>query len=92
MSEEENVESLRKDIGEKMGRDGEVLHENASASVKAGYRRGIFGFGSNTTPVNFGKGYEQRSDWTCLCDTLNRRYLNRCTVCNLSRNVAQEAS
>lgn len=90
---EQYVEDLRRDIGEKMARDGEDLHENASESVKAGFKRGAIGWGSNTTPRLFGKGGgDTRLDWTCVCGRLNKRYLNRCFDCNLQRGVAQEAN
>ena len=61
MSEAE-VESLRRDIGEKMGRDGEGLHEGASDSAKEGFRRGYLGFGTNVAPRNFGRTGEPRAD------------------------------
>lgn len=59
---ESDVESLRRDIGEKMARDGEGLHEHASDSARAGFRRGAIGFGSNVSPRNFGRTGERRSD------------------------------
>jgi hypothetical protein len=83
MSDE--VESIRKEIGEKMARDGEPLHANASESARDGFRRGAIGWGSNTTPRLFGKGGSELSDWTCVCGRLNRRYLVRCGDCNLHR-------
>ena len=69
---ESDVESLRRDIGEKMGRDGEGLHENASDSVRQGFRRGYLGFGSNVQPRNFGRTGEQRRGWDCVCGHFNR--------------------
>lgn len=59
---ENEVESLRRDIGEKMARDGEGLHENASESVRQGFRRGYIGFGTNVLPKNFGRTGEPRHD------------------------------
>jgi hypothetical protein len=92
MSNEQFVEDLRRDIGEKMARDGETLHENASESVKQGYRRGEIGWGSNTTPRLFGKGGNERTEWTCVCGTLNRRYLVQCSKCGIRKGLAQEAN
>lgn len=66
--DENEVESLRKDIGEKMARDKtDPLSPNASESVKQGYRRGDIGFGSNVTPRKFGKGHPQPRFWLCTC-------------------------
>lgn len=90
---EDHVESLRRDIGEKMARDKEGTPiEGASASLKSGYRRGALGFGSNTQPRKFGKGGDVRTDWTCVCGQENRRYLTRCGMCNLHFSTAREAN
>lgn len=90
MMNEQEVESLRRDIGEKMARDGEPLHEHASDSVKQGFRRGAVGFGSNTTPRNFGKGYDVRTEWRCVCGSINRRYLTQCWVCSTRRTYSED--
>lgn len=90
--QEQDVESLRRDIGEKMARDGEPLHENASDSVKEGYRRGKIGFGSNTTPRNFGKGRDERTPWKCVCEHDNPRYVKRCLQCGVHRAYCEDLS
>ena len=90
--EEQDVESLRRDIGEKMARDGESLHDNASDSVKEGYRRGTIGFGSNTTPRNFGKGRNERKPWKCVCGHDNPRYVKRCMLCNTHQAYSEDLS
>jgi len=90
MSDE--VESLRREIGEKAARDGEALHANASESAKEGYRRGFLGFGSNIMPPKFGKGADTRQPWICVCGHENKRYLNNCWMCNLSKEAAIEAN
>lgn len=66
--DEKEVESLRKDIGEKMARDKtDPLSPDASESVKQGFRRGDIGFGSNVTPKHFGRGRPQPKFWDCVC-------------------------
>ena len=67
----DEVESLRRDIGEKMARDGEGLHDGASESAKQGFRRGYLGFGTNVAPRNFGRTGERRADWLCVCGHTN---------------------
>lgn len=88
--EEQDVESLRRDIGEKMAREGETLHENASDSVKEGYRRGSIGFGSNVMARNFGKGREARQPWTCVCGHENPRYVKKCLMCNVHQAYGED--
>lgn len=87
--DEREVESLRRDIGEKMARDGEGLHENASDSVKQGFRRGSIGFGTNVLPRNFGRTGQRRADWTCACGNVNsggiRMVVAKREVCQLCR-------
>jgi hypothetical protein len=69
--DEYEVESLRRDIGEKMARDNtDPLSADASDSLKQGFRRGALGFGSNVTPRHFGRG-NAPPDWTCLCGNVN---------------------
>jgi hypothetical protein len=92
VSDEQFVEDLRRDIGEKMARDGEPLHDSASDSVRAGFKRGEIGWGSNTTPRLFGKGGDQRTAWTCVCGTENKRYLNQCLSCGIRKELAAEAN
>lgn len=90
--DENEVEGLRKEIGEKMARDNEgVPGDHSSDSLKEGYRRGIAGFGSNTTPRNFGKGGRSRPDWTCICGQENRFYYARCQSCGIVYELAIEA-
>lgn len=82
----DDVESLRRDIGEKMARDGvDQIGDHSSASAKEGYRRAAMGFGMSGAPRNFGKGRTERVDWTCECGHLNKRYLRNCWVCNAPR-------
>lgn len=95
--DEKEVESLRRDIGEKMARDGEGLHENASESVRAGFRRGAIGFGTNVLPRNFGRTGEARRDWTCVCGHVNSgrlRYMvarrEVCANCRVEREFCED--
>jgi hypothetical protein len=93
---ESDVESLRRDIGEKMARDGEGLHDNASDSVRQGFRRGSIGFGTNVLPRNFARTGEARSDWTCACGHVNSgrtRFMvakrEVCELCRVEREYSQ---
>lgn len=89
--DEQDVESLRRDIGEKMARDGEPLHGNASDSVREGYRRGSMQFGfSNVMPRNFGKGRDERKPWKCVCGHDNPRYVKRCLLCNTQQAYSED--
>lgn len=92
MMDEAAVESLRRDIGEKMARDGEPLHENASDSVREGFRRGAFGFGSNVNPRKFGIGANHPTDWKCVCGNENRRYLRQCYLCGTRREYSEDTN
>jgi hypothetical protein len=94
---EDEVESLRRDIGEKMARDGEGLHAGASESVKAGFRRGAIGFGTNVLPRNFARTGEARTDWTCVCGYVNSgriRYVvakrEVCGNCRVEREFSED--
>lgn len=96
--DEASVESLRKEIGEKMARDNtDALDPNASESLKAGYRRGALGFGSNVTPRKFGKGGESPRDWKCVCGNLNNGKIRKkiagqevCWLCEQPRHYTED--
>lgn len=88
---EGDIESLRRDIGEKMARDGEPLHENASDSLREGFRRGTMGFGySNTATRNFGKGGAVLTAWKCFCGNENPRYRRQCHLCGVKREYSED--
>jgi hypothetical protein len=97
---EDEVEALRRDIGEKWARDGvEEIHDYSSESAKAGYRRGAIGFGySNVIPKKFGRTGQSPPDWVCICGNINKgsvRVLvaNRvvCGMCGIEKDLALEA-
>lgn len=89
----------RREWGEKLGREGEpVTNPNVSDDFKQGYRRGALGFGSNTTPRNFGRTGEAPPDWTCICGHENsgsvrivkaKRVI--CAMCGIEKDLAMEA-
>ena len=97
---EDHVEGLRREIGEKMGRDKEgVPSADASDSMKAGFRRGNLGFGSNAMPRHFGRSGESPTDWTCTCGHVNSGKVRRkvagrvvCWMCEITRELAEKAS
>lgn len=96
--DEEHVESLRREIGEKMARDGEPLHESASDSLKEGYRRASMGFGSNVMPRKFNRVTEPPAPWVCVCGHENpgnfRRMVGKrevCWQCGIEKELAERA-
>jgi hypothetical protein len=95
----DDVEGLRREIGEKMALDKEPLHANASESVKKGYRAKMLGFGSNTTPRNFGKGGSKPQSWICVCGHENSGSVRKkvggrvvCWQCGLEQGIAEKAN
>ncbi len=95
----DDVEALRREIGEKMALDREPLHENASDSVKSGYRAKMLGFGSNVAPRKFGRGGSKLPDWICVCGhknsgSLRKKVGNRvvCWMCGLDQETAERAN
>lgn len=44
-----------------------------------------------TVRRKWGSGHEDRKDWLCICETLNRYYLTRCDMCEITRELAEEA-
>jgi hypothetical protein len=97
MSEEDTVTDLRRELGEKAGRDGEGLHDSASREFAESYRRGSLGFGSNVTPPKFGKGATVVQTWNCVCGYSNRsdRVARRggdvvCWLCGVQRSYGED--
>ena len=98
MSEEDTVTEMRKELGEKAGRSGENVHENASREFSESWRRGAMGFGSNTAPPKFGKGGSNVIQyWYCVCGEENRS--NRvakkageivCWLCGTPRSFGED--
>ncbi len=86
-----SVEDMRHELGRDSKLRGERIHEGASEEFVRGYQSQR-GFGSNVTPRKFGAGGNERTPWTCVCGTLNKRYLSKCASCNVARAVAMEAS
>lgn len=97
--DDNEVESIRRDIGEKMARDKtDVLSPDASDSVKEGYRRGLMNFGSNVVPKNFGKGRFGAKDfvaWNCICGFENSSSIVKkvgkrivCWQCGVDKELA----
>lgn len=85
MSEEERVGYLREKLGYEAKKKGDTPHEGASKEFKKG-------FGSNVTPRNFGKGGDDKRDWTCVCGNVNKAHIrykvaNRevCSACRQER-------
>jgi hypothetical protein len=94
---EDDVEGLRKEIGQKMALDGEPLHENASESVRNSYRRASVGWGSNVMPRNFGRTGEPPKDWYCVCGHLNKGTQRKmkgkrqvCWQCEVDREYGED--
>jgi hypothetical protein len=97
--DEDHIEGLRQEMGQKAALDGEPLHDSASESFAKGYRRAALGFGSNVMPRNFGRTGKPPEDWTCLCGHVNKGTVRKkvaglgtvCWMCGISKELALRA-
>lgn len=91
-SEQNTVETMRYELGREAKQKGEPLHDGASEEYTRGYHSYGGIFGSNVAPRRFGAGSRERTEWTCVCGELNKRYRNQCFLCGVHRHLALAAT
>lgn len=90
MSEEIQIEEMRRELGRDMAQKGEPLHEGASEEFVRGYSS--WAGSSNVMPRKFGKGGAESKEWTCICGYSNPRYIKkRCYLCGVEKTVSDQA-